>query len=325
MSILSNNRSSSAMTPPFFHEFKKQASFFLKEKIKTARLALTDVTPTQLLTEEATNGNSWVPDARTLGSISRAAFELDDYWRIVEILHNRFSKFDRKNWRVSYNSLLVLEHLLTHGPESAAEEFQADRSIITEMQTFQYIDEKGFNWGIAVRKKSERILKLLEKGPVLKEERDRARKLTRGIKGFGSFCHRTATETDGVLNDSSSSLYGRCNSQYEHQENQLIEEADEEKFIQKVEKQENFKSWSETEEEVIQIPDLRTSFKENVAPKREELHDWNETGESNPLLEEKSEGTWKGIIMEDDHPFSESENHTTASLLSASNGILLGC
>jgi epsin len=31
-----------------FNEFKKQASFFLKEKIKTARLALTDVTPAEL-------------------------------------------------------------------------------------------------------------------------------------------------------------------------------------------------------------------------------------------------------------------------------------
>lgn len=39
------------------------------------------------LTEEAINGN---PDARTLSSISRAAFEVDDYWRIVAILHKRF-------------------------------------------------------------------------------------------------------------------------------------------------------------------------------------------------------------------------------------------
>jgi hypothetical protein len=37
---------------------KKQASFFFKEKLKTARLALTDVTPLQLMTEEATDGES---------------------------------------------------------------------------------------------------------------------------------------------------------------------------------------------------------------------------------------------------------------------------
>ena len=42
------------------------------------------------MTEEATNGNPWPPDSQTLRSISKAAFEVDDYWRIVEILHRRF-------------------------------------------------------------------------------------------------------------------------------------------------------------------------------------------------------------------------------------------
>ncbi|KAJ6900371.1 Epsin domain [Populus alba x Populus x berolinensis] len=64
------------MGSPLLHEFKRQASSFLKEKIKTARLALTDVTPTE--------------DRRTMGVISRAAFEVDDYWIIVDILHKRF-------------------------------------------------------------------------------------------------------------------------------------------------------------------------------------------------------------------------------------------
>lgn len=41
------------------------------------------------MVEEATNGNPGGPDARTLKMISRAAFEVDDYWRIVDILHNR--------------------------------------------------------------------------------------------------------------------------------------------------------------------------------------------------------------------------------------------
>lgn len=45
------------------------------------------------MTEEATSGNPWAPDMPTLGSISKAAFELEDYTRIVEILHKRFRVF----------------------------------------------------------------------------------------------------------------------------------------------------------------------------------------------------------------------------------------
>jgi len=48
MSLMLNKNNSNKMGTPLFHEFKKQASFFLKEKFKTARLALTDVTPGEL-------------------------------------------------------------------------------------------------------------------------------------------------------------------------------------------------------------------------------------------------------------------------------------
>ena len=41
------------------------------------------------MAEDATNGDTWPPDTRAIGVISRAAFEVDDYGRIVEILHTR--------------------------------------------------------------------------------------------------------------------------------------------------------------------------------------------------------------------------------------------
>ncbi|KAK3206255.1 hypothetical protein Dsin_020301 [Dipteronia sinensis] len=351
MSILSRNINSN-MGSSSFHEFKKQASFFFKEKIKTARLALTDVTSAELLTEEATNGNPWSPNTRTMGSISRAAFEVDDYWRIVEILHKRFSKFEKKNWRVSHNSLVVLEHLLTHGPESVAEEFQCDKDVIREMGSFQYIDEKGFNWGLAVRKNSERILKLLEKGPLLKEERDRARKLTREIKGFGSFCHRSSGK--GILKESSRGTFERSNSQFnncENEENQLPilpssnegqgdsmqkvkrsqRNMNEDAILESGKKTENSSSrWSLSDgKQMLENPETETqlSFKENMAPDKEEIDDWNFTGESNPLLDARNDDPTVEIFTEeDDHPFNETENITTgSSLLSTRNGIMQGC
>ncbi|XP_042425514.1 epsin-3-like [Zingiber officinale] len=172
---------------PFFHELRKQASFFLKDKLRTARLALTDVTPAQLLTEEATNSSSWAPDSKTMRCISLAAFEIDDYWRIVEILHKKFEKFDKKQWREPYKALILLEYLLTHGPKSIAEEFQNDKGAIQLLGDLKFIDERGFNWGLTVKYKTQRVLNLLDNGQHLDEERDRARKLSRGIQGFGSF------------------------------------------------------------------------------------------------------------------------------------------
>ncbi|XP_050210643.1 epsin-3-like [Mercurialis annua] len=212
------------MSSPFLHEFKRQASFFLKEKIKTARLALTDVTPAELLTEEVTNGDLWAADTRSMVVISRAAFEVDDYWRIVDILHKRLMKFERKTWRVSYKSLLVLEHILTHGPLRVVDEFQCDKEVIQEIGTFQFLDDKGFTWGTSVRNLSTRIIKLLEDDQFLKEEREKSRKTTREIQGFGSFSYDSSSN-DGSFNDLAyKSLIARHNSNYSNdQPNQEYE------------------------------------------------------------------------------------------------------
>ncbi|KAL3530746.1 hypothetical protein ACH5RR_010068 [Cinchona calisaya] len=298
-SILGSN--SGNMGSPFFHEFKKQASFFLKEKIKTARLALTDVTPAQLLVEEATNGNPGAPETRILKMISRAAFEIDDYWRIVEILHKRLASFDTKNWRVPYKALIVLEHLLTHGPERVSEEFQDDKDVIRETESFQHIDEKGFNWGMNVRKKSERILKLLDNRPFLKEERNRVRMVTRGIEGFGSFSNRTSSD-QGVLQDFSLKSYAKCNSQFNEHGNQ--------------------------EHRIPLFDDsARTSFKENMIPKGEvyadELDEWDTAEESNALLsEQKADSRMINMSVEDDHPFNRNEHLNSVSLLSSTDRFL---
>ncbi|EXC30502.1 hypothetical protein L484_010750 [Morus notabilis] len=232
-------------TSPFFHELKKQASSFIKDKIKTARLALTDVTPAQLMTEDATNGNTWPPDTRAIGVISRAAFEVDDYWRIVEILHSRLLNFDRNNWRGPYKALILLEHLLTHGPLRVSEEFKDDIDVIKEMGNFQYIDEKGFNWGLRVNKLCDRVLKLIKNSVFLDEERARARNLTRGIEGFGSFIQRSSAIDKGFP----SKAYGRCNSYYDdhlNEENRLTQESGKERNSQFVKEEEVSESWLST-------------------------------------------------------------------------------
>ena len=70
------------------------------------------------MTEEVTNENPRRPDPRTMGVISRAAFEVDDYWRIMEILHKRslnFLEFDLNDTLISpelWLSILFFPSLL---------------------------------------------------------------------------------------------------------------------------------------------------------------------------------------------------------------------
>nr|GMD02017.1 ENTH domain-containing protein C794.11C-like [Ipomoea batatas] len=268
------------MDAPLLHEFKRQASFFLREKIKTARLALTDVTPAEMkrLTEEATNGDLGAANVQAMRLIARAAFEVDDYWRIVNILHKRLMKFSKRNWRESYKALTLLEYLLTHGPESVADEFQSDEEVITQMISFQYVDEKGFNWGSSVQKKSERVIRLLEDRSYLKEERTRERKVTIGINGFGSFCKNSVFEEE-TMKDATSERYLRCNSHF--CKNSISEEG-------------NMES--------------KTMF----LNKQNQSH-----GEYHKITDENDQNGWGLTSARDHHPFFEKGSHSRISLLSS--------
>ncbi|KAI4383995.1 hypothetical protein MLD38_009770 [Melastoma candidum] len=200
---------------PLLDELRRLASSF----INSARLKLTDVTEAQLLAEEVTDGNLWPPDTRTMALISRAAFEVDDYWRIVDVVHKRLRQFDRRNWRSSYKALILLEHLVTRGPKSVVDEFDCDVDVIMQMGNFQYVDEKGFDWGSRVHKLAERMTRLLDKdqGLFLEQERARARVLARGIQGHGSFDQRRPISRPGVdsgIYISSTTMFGRCNSEH---------------------------------------------------------------------------------------------------------------
>ncbi|KAK6929337.1 ENTH domain [Dillenia turbinata] len=286
------------MTSPSFRDIKSIASLFLKEKYKTLRLALLDVTEVELLTEEAIDDTPSSPDTRTLKLISRAAFEVNDYDRIVKILHKRLSIFDKKSWRISYKVLILLEFLLTHGPQRVAEEFQSNRDVIMEMGEFEYVDEKGFDWGAVVRKKSQTILSLLEGGQFLKEERARARKLTRGIQGIGgSFCEWPMKEES--LKDSSFNTYARSKSL----------------FIENQGKEDEF--W--TANGINAVIDKLENNSRPVSDGDELAFNKYETRTSlitvNSSVQKETAVAGRNPTMQVDHPFNEDEEQSSASLL----------
>ncbi|KAI3750056.1 hypothetical protein L2E82_20680 [Cichorium intybus] len=188
------------------------------------------------------------------------------------------------------------------------------------MTNFQYIDEKGFNWGLNVRMKSERTLKFLNESSSLKEERAKARKLSRGIEGFGSFSHRNSSE-NGVLQQSYLEKYKRSHSQFnEHgnlDENQIShviqdENSESRNPIKKTTENPYF-SDGFGGNIIVEKLESQSSSKENMAPKEDHI------GESNPLLGDAKNDSWVMIDAkeedEEDHPFNNEDNKAKMSLI----------
>lgn len=142
-------------------------------------------------------------------------------------------------------------------------------------------------------------MKLLEDGQLLKEERNKSRKISRGIEGFGSFNIRRTTSSE---EESAIKPYGRSNSQFNHHEND-----DDDDELQVSEK---------LDDEYL--------VKENIAPS-DEVHKWNFKGESKALLDEQKEEPRMVFSSEEDHPFRETDRLTSVSLLSSGDQVLQAC
>lgn len=138
------------------------------------------------LVQEATNNEACVPDAKTLACIADAAFDMDDFWRIAKVLHQRLSRAaDWKEWRPVYKALVVLEFLLTHGPEDLPREFMADMPAMHDLRSFNYVDDKGFNWGACMQRRTDSVLSLLTDADRLREARRRAIRVAHEVHGYG--------------------------------------------------------------------------------------------------------------------------------------------
>lgn len=132
-----------------------------------------------------------------------------------------------------------------------------------------------------MRKKCKRLSKLLNKGPLLKEERERARKISRGIEGFGSFCLRTLSDQESSLK-----TFERSNSQFIDRSNQ--------------------EGLSSNEIDLVHT-------NTNTESSRTQLH----IEPSKPLLsEQRDESSGMNTSTNDHHPFDDAEHLTCLSLLS---------
>lgn len=166
--------------------FKHRASFLFKDSLKIARCAFVDVSPAELMTEDATNADEWGPTTKAMADICSVIFNSEDYLRIVQVLHKRFALNSKKDWRKIHKSLILLEYLLCRGPEHLVMEFRDDKKRFEELTHFDYVDWTGIDRGAAVQRRAKQVLRLLMDEAFYKEERARAQKISRGISGFGS-------------------------------------------------------------------------------------------------------------------------------------------
>lgn len=147
---------------------------FIKWGQKQVRQFALNLTETELRTEEATNNDPWGPHGSEMSKLAEEALDHEKYREIMGIIARRLNDTG-ENWRHVYKALLLLEHLIKHGPIRVARDTQANGDLLRSLQSFEYKDKTGRDQGLNVRNRAKELVALVSDGEKLEEARENAR------------------------------------------------------------------------------------------------------------------------------------------------------
>lgn len=151
------------------------SSGLLKSMGTKVRQLAFNLSETEILVEEATNGDPWGPHGTTMGEIARLCFDPAKQKEVMQVLARRLTDTGEE-WRHVYKSLLLLEFLVKQGPMKVVYELQGNLSFLEELQRFEYKDKNGRDHGLNVRNRAKELAALVSDQERVLAERDVAQK-----------------------------------------------------------------------------------------------------------------------------------------------------
>eukprot|EP00191_Tetraselmis_sp_GSL018_P001583 CAMPEP_0177603096 /NCGR_PEP_ID=MMETSP0419_2-20121207/15301_1 /TAXON_ID=582737 /ORGANISM="Tetraselmis sp., Strain GSL018" /LENGTH=278 /DNA_ID=CAMNT_0019096787 /DNA_START=240 /DNA_END=1073 /DNA_ORIENTATION=- len=157
----------------------------LKNVKKTLKQVALNLSEVEVKVEEATSNEPWGPHGTIMSEIAEAAYDSDKYKDIMGVLARRLQD-KGENWRHVYKSLLLLEHMLKHGPMKVVHELRGNVNILDNLTRFRYADAKGKDLGVNVRNRAKTLMELVQDPERIKQERDKARQNRNKYGGVSS-------------------------------------------------------------------------------------------------------------------------------------------
>ena len=153
----------------------------IAKNLKQVAYNLSDL---EMKTLEATNTDPWGPHGTAMYEIASACINHEGFGQVFAILRKRLA-LQAENWRQVYKALLVIEYMIKHCPRFVVEHIKDENTVLRRLRYFEYKGPDGRDHGINVRTRAETLIKLLQDGDALNDERQKAKTATRKLaKGF---------------------------------------------------------------------------------------------------------------------------------------------
>lgn len=125
---------------------------------------------------EATNDDAWGPTGVLMQEIAQATFTFENLPEVMTMLWKRMLQDNRKNWRRTYKSLLLLNYLVRNGSERVVTSSREHIYDLRGLENYSYVDEFGKDQGINIRHKVKELIEFIQDDEKLREERKKAKK-----------------------------------------------------------------------------------------------------------------------------------------------------
>ncbi|KAK3095229.1 hypothetical protein FSP39_011892 [Pinctada imbricata] len=125
---------------------------------------------------EATNDEAWGPHGQLMSEIARYTFTYEHFPEVMGMLWKRMLHDNKKNWRRTYKSLLLLSYLIRNGSERVVTSSREHLYDLRGLESYTFTDENGKDQGLNVRQKAKEITEFIQDDERLREERKKAKK-----------------------------------------------------------------------------------------------------------------------------------------------------
>ncbi|CAF0868120.1 unnamed protein product [Adineta ricciae] len=149
--------------------------YVVRELFDKATNIVMNYTDTEAKVVEATNDESWGPSGTLLQDLSQLSFSSENYNELIGMLWKRCFGQDKKNWRRTYKSLLVLTYLIKNGSDKVITSTREHLYDLKSLENFAYHDEHGKDQGINIRHKVKELIEFVQDDDRIREERKRAK------------------------------------------------------------------------------------------------------------------------------------------------------
>lgn len=145
----------------------------LADKVTNVVLNYTEV---EAKVREATNDEAWGPTGNLMQEVAQATFMFEHFPEVMGMLWKRMLHENKKNWRRTYKSLLLLNYLVKNGSERVVTSAREHIYDLRGLENYSFVDEFGKDQGINIRHKVRELIDFVQDDDKLREERKKAKK-----------------------------------------------------------------------------------------------------------------------------------------------------